>query len=478
MIILMGILFIVGYMLISLEHQIKINKGAIALILSIVLWTIYMIASPGIVLNLNHESFEFFLTQNSGLRSTSQRNQVVSFVADTQLLQQVGDVAEVIFFLLGAMAVVEMIDAHKGFCIITDKITTHNKERLLWILSGITFFLSAVIDNMTTAIVMVTLLSKIIPDKQERWWYASLVVMASNAGGAWSPIGDVTSIMVWVKGAITPLPLVKYLLLPSLVSVLLPLCWVTRMLHRAGISTQITSCTHNPEADKRVLATDVNNHSLLILMLGIVGLLLVPVYKSLTHLPPFTGVLLVLGVLWAVTDWLYRSLPENISSPLRLSCLVKRIDLPTLLFFIGILLSVGALDVSGVLVNLSHLLEANFQNVYIINIILGLLSAVIDNVPLVAAALGLYPLVDPSMLSTMADAHFMANFVPNGVYWHFLTYCTGVGGSLLIIGSAAGVVVMGIEKITFVWYMKHISFIALIGFLAGAAVYAMEVALF
>jgi Na+/H+ antiporter NhaD and related arsenite permeases len=272
MIILMGILFIVGYMLISLEHQIKINKGAIALILSIVLWTIYMIASPGIVLNLNHESFEFFLTQNSGLRSTSQRNQVVSFVADTQLLQQVGDVAEVIFFLLGAMAVVEMIDAHKGFCIITDKITTHNKERLLWILSGITFFLSAVIDNMTTAIVMVTLLSKIIPDKQERWWYASLVVLASNAGGAWSPIGDVTSIMVWVKGAITPLPLVKYLLLPSLVSVLLPLCWVTRMLHRAGISTQITSCTHNPEADKRVLATDVNNHSLLILMLGIVGL--------------------------------------------------------------------------------------------------------------------------------------------------------------------------------------------------------------
>lgn len=471
MIALMGVLFIVGYILISLEHTIKINKAATALVVSMVLWTIYIFAAPLIVPNLGASDFHYYLIANPALQNLSLREQVVDYVVNVQLLEHVGDVGEIVFFLLGAMTVVELIDVHAGFSIITDQITTKNKKKLLWLLVLITFFLSAVIDNLTTAIVMVALLNKIVPDKTERWWFASILILAANSGGAWSPIGDVTTILLWVKGTVTPVSLMEYVLLPSIVSVLVPLIMVSHTM-RGEVAVlpeghKQHSKTHEQVVDYR--------RKLTILILGIGGLLSVPIYKTLTHMPPFTGVMLVLGILWMVTDYMYRKMPDDMPFHLRVSTLIKRIDIPTLLFFMGILMSVAALQAAGALTVASHFLEDNFKNVYVINIFIGILSAVVDNVPLVAAALGLYPVVDPATLSTVADPQFLAYFVQDGIYWHFLTYCAGVGGSLLIIGSAAGVVVMGIEKIHFTWYLKNITLLALLGYLAGAVVFMLEV---
>ncbi|MEG1587376.1 MAG: sodium:proton antiporter NhaD [Bacteroidales bacterium] len=471
MVALMGVLFVAGYVLISLEHQIKINKAATALVVSMVLWTLYILAAPVIVPNLGLSDFNFYLTENPGLQSLSLKEQVIDYVVNVQLLEHVGDVGEIIFFLMGAMTVVELIDVHSGFSIITDRITTKNKKKLLWLLAGITFFLSAVIDNLTTAIVMVALLNKIVPDKTERWWFASILILAANSGGAWSPIGDVTTILLWVKGTVTPVRLMEYVLLPSIVSVLIPLVIVSR-----NMKGEVTMLPEGLKVPKKTHEQVVGyRQKLTILILGIGGLLSVPVYKSLTHMPPFTGVMLVLGLLWMITDYMYRKMPDDIPFHLRVSTLIKRIDIPTLLFFMGILMSVAALQAAGGLTAASYFLEEHFKNVYVINMLIGVLSAVVDNVPLVAAALGLYPIADPATLSTMADPGFMSYFVQDGIYWHFLTYCAGVGGSLLIIGSAAGVVVMGIEKIHFTWYLKKISWLALIGYLAGAAVFILEV---
>ena len=370
------------------------------------------------------------------------------------------------------MTVVELIDVHNGFSLITDKITTKNKKKLLWLLVGVSFILSAIIDNLTTAIVMIALLNKIIPDKQERWWYACIIIIAANSGGAWSPIGDVTTILLWVKGTVTPLKLMEYVFLPSVVSVAIPLLIVTHNLKgeiRPHGEKKPDHVTHAYVVDHR--------RKLTILILGIVGLLLVPVYKNLTELPPFTGVMLVLGILWIITDVMYRNVPEDIPFHLRVATLIKRIDFSTLLFFLGILMAVAALQSAGGLIAMSHFLEKQFSNIYVINLVIGILSSIVDNVPLVAAALGLYPIVEPSSLAGAANAEFLSYFVPDGIYWHFLTYCAGVGGSLLIIGSAAGVVVMGMEKIPFMWYLKRISGLALIGYLCGAATFILEVLL-
>lgn len=473
MVILMSILFLLGYVLISLEHTIKVNKAAIALVMSMTLWTLYIFAAPFIVPKMDADWFRCFLEDNSGLTNLSVSQQAVRFVVDFQLIEHVGDVSEIVFFLLGAMTIVEMIDIHGGFSLITDKITTRNKKKLLWLLVFVSFFLSAVIDNLTTAIVMIALLNKIIPDKMERWWYASIIIIASNSGGAWSPIGDVTTILLWVKGTVSPVKLVEYVFLPSIVSVIVPLLLVTHSLKgdvKPHGEIKKEHKTHAYIVDYR--------RKLTILILGIVGLLSVPIYKNLTHLPPFTGVMLVLGILWIITDLFYRNVPEEMPFHLRVATLIKRIDIPTLLFFLGILMAVAALQAAGGLLAVSHFLQTKFNNIYIINILIGVLSSIVDNVPLVAAALGLYPLVDPATLNTFSDPGFMAYFVPDGIYWHFLTYCAGVGGSLLIIGSAAGVVVMGMEKISFTWYLKKISWLALIGYLSGAAVFILEIWLF
>lgn len=470
MIILMGVIFLLGYLLISLEHVIKVNKAAIALVMSMLLWTLYIFAAPAIVPKIEAEWFRFFVNDSSALTNQSLTQQAIRFVVDFQLIEHVGDVAEIVFFLLGAMTIVELIDMHGGFSLITDKITTRNKKKLLWLLVFVSFILSAIIDNLTTAIVMIVLLNKIVPDKLERWWYASIIIIAANSGGAWSPIGDVTTILLWVKGTVTPFKLMEFVLLPSIISVVVPLMVVSRSLK--GDVKSHGDAKHEPKTHAYVVD---HRRKLTILILGIVGLLLVPVYKNLTDLPPFTGVMLILGLLWIITDIFYRKMPEDIPFHLRVASAVKRIDMTTLLFFLGILMSVAALQSAGGLLALSNFLQAKFNNIYIINFLIGILSSIVDNVPLVAAALGLYPLVDPSTLSTVADPTFMSYFVPDGIYWHFLTYCAGVGGSLLIIGSAAGVVVMGMEKISFTWYLKHISWLAFIGYVAGAAMFLLEV---
>lgn len=470
MVILMSILFIAAYILISLEHKIKINKAATALVTGMLLWTIYIFISPGIVPQHHEEAFKFYLSENDVLRELSLKEQTVSFVENYQLIEHVGDVAEIVFFLLGAMAVVELIDMHCGFSLITDRITTRNRKKLLWILVIISFFLSAIIDNLTTAIVMVTLLNKIIADKNERWLFASVVIIASNSGGAWSPIGDVTTILLWVKGTVTPIKLMEYVFIPSLVSVIIPLLMVSRSLH-GEIPVMTDEHKHKMRHDEII----DQRRKITVLVMGISGLLMVPIFKNFTNLPPFVAIMLVLGTLWIITDLMYRRIPDNIPFHLRAASLIKRIDLPTLLFFMGILLAVAAIQEAGGLLALSKFLETKFNNIYTINIVIGFLSAIVDNVPLVAAALGLYPLVDSSTLSTISDPTFMAYFVPDGIYWHFLTYCAGVGGSLLIIGSAAGVVVMGIEKIHFIWYLKKISLMALLGYLGGAAAFILEV---
>lgn len=473
MVLTMGILFLIGYLLITLEGKIDINKGAIALVLSSVLWTLYVIAAPQIVPIANATGLANYLAENPILGKETAAKQAVDYVIDNQLLEHVGDVGEIVFFLLGAMTVVEMIDSHNGFALITNFIKTRSKRKLLWLVAVLAFFLSAVIDNMTTAIVMTTLMCKLIPDKKERWWFSAIIILASNSGGAWSPIGDVTTILLWVKGTVTPMPLIKYILLPSIVSVLIPLLWVSTKL-KGEVAYNNVEKTEGLTHEEQL----ANRNRLLILIVGICGLLAVPVFKTITHLPPYAGVMLVVGILWILTDRLYRHVGHDIPLRLRLESVLKRVDYATLLFFLGILLSVAALQAAGALTTVSAWLERTCSNVYVINLTLGVMSAVVDNVPLVAAALGLYPLVDPKTVAISADPTFMANFVPDGVYWHFLTYCAGVGGSLLIIGSAAGVVVMGMEKMSFSWYLKNISLMALAGYIAGALVYMAEVALF
>jgi Na+/H+ antiporter NhaD/arsenite permease-like protein len=469
----MGILFLIGYLLITLEGKIDINKGAIALVLSSVLWTLYVIAAPQIVPIANATGLANYLAENPILGKETAAKQAVDYVIDNQLLEHVGDVGEIVFFLLGAMTVVEMIDSHNGFALITNFIKTRSKRKLLWLVAVLAFFLSAVIDNMTTAIVMTALMCKLIPDKKERWWFSAIIILASNSGGAWSPIGDVTTILLWVKGTVTPMPLIKYILLPSIVSVLIPLLWVSTKL-KGEIAYNNVEKTEGLTHEEQL----AYRNRLLILIVGVCGLLAVPVFKTITHLPPYAGVMLVVGILWILTDRLYRHVGHDIPLRLRLESVLKRVDYATLLFFLGILLSVAALQAAGALATVSVWLERTCSDVYVINLTLGVMSAVVDNVPLVAAALGLYPLVDPKTVAISADPTFMANFVPDGVYWHFLTYCAGVGGSLLIIGSAAGVVVMGMEKMSFSWYLKNISLMALAGYIAGALVYMAEVALF
>jgi Na+/H+ antiporter NhaD/arsenite permease-like protein len=469
----MGILFLIGYLLITLEGKIDINKGAIALVLSSVLWTLYVIAAPQIVPIANATGLANYLAENPILGKETAAKQAVDYVIDNQLLEHVGDVGEIVFFLLGAMTVVEMIDSHNGFALITNFIKTRSKRKLLWLVAVLAFFLSAVIDNMTTAIVMTALMCKLIPDKKERWWFSAIIILASNSGGAWSPIGDVTTILLWVKGTVTPMPLIKYILLPSIVSVLIPLLWVSTKL-KGEIAYNNVEKTEDLTHEEQL----AYRNRLLILIVGVCGLLAVPVFKTITHLPPYAGVMLVVGILWILTDRLYRHVGHDIPLRLRLESVLKRVDYATLLFFLGILLSVAALQAAGALATVSAWLERTCSDVYVINLTLGVMSAVVDNVPLVAAALGLYPLVDPKTVAISADPTFMANFVPDGVYWHFLTYCAGVGGSLLIIGSAAGVVVMGMEKMSFSWYLKNISLMALAGYIAGALVYMAEVALF
>ena len=426
---LMIIIFILGYAFIALEHPLKINKSASALLLAAIIWSVFALMGPG----FEHHA----------------------------LVSHLGETSEILFFLLGAMTIVEIVDRHEGFRIITDKITTKNKRKLLWVISILTFFMSAVLDNLTTSIVMVALLRKLIDDKHERWFFAGMVILAANSGGAWSPIGDVTTIMLWIKGNVTAAKIIMETFIPSLVSMVVPLTAITFMMKgdvkRPELCEADDSC---PSISKK--------QSNIIFFLGVGSLLFVPVFKTITHLPPYLGILFGLGLMWVVTEIMHVANKDNYSK-LNVGAVLQKVDTPSVLFFLGILMAVAALQTAGHLDLLSKTLD-KIGDIYIINLIIGLLSSIVDNVPLVAAAMGMYPIATPEMLATNPELY---HFVQDGAFWEFLAYCAGTGGSILIIGSAAGVAVMGMEKIDFIWYLKKISIWALIGYLAGGGVFIL-----
>ncbi|MDR1345736.1 MAG: sodium:proton antiporter NhaD [Bacteroidales bacterium] len=437
------IVFIGGYACIALEHPFKVNKSASALILGVVLWTLIMIGGTATVINPDMQAA---LTGGSSFTDWLLEN----------LLHQLGGIAEILFFLMGAMTIVELIDSYGGFKIITDKIATTSRVKFLWLLTILTFFMSSVLDNMTTAIVMVALLRKLVADQKERWFFAGMIILAANAGGAWSPIGDVTTIMLWVSGKVSTLTIMYKTFLASMMSIIVPLIILSFRMKGTFKRTQLSDNQLSENAQNRIS----HKEQVLILCLGVGVLLFVPIFKATTHLPPYIGMMGGLGILWVITEILKRRHPQRDNSRLEITSVLSRIDIPSILFFLGILLAVAALQVCGHLSTLSqslnHLPLEEPGKYLSISYIIGLLSAVIDNVPLVAGAMGMY---------TFPADHY---------FWEFVAYCAGTGGSILIIGSAAGVAAMGLEKIDFIWYLKKISLLAFIGYTAGALTYIAQ----
>ena len=417
------ILFLAGYAAITLEHSLRINKAASALVTGVLCWTVYILYGEAEA--VNH-----------------------------QLAEHLSEIAGILFFLLGAMTIVELIDAHDGFEIILEKITTRNKKQLLWIISLVAFGLSAALDNLTTTIVMVSLIRKLIPIKDDRLFFAGMVVIAANAGGAWSPIGDVTTTMLWIGGQISAIGIMTSTILPSLVCLVLPLVVLGRFM-----KGDIRPMERDREAvEKR--STPFERQA--VFFLGLASLLSVPIFKTFTHLPPFMGMLLGLGLMWILTEFIHAQKDEIDKDRFSVNFALRKVDTPSILFFLGILVSVAALQSSGILGQAAQQLSAMIPNDDAIVMSIGLVSAVVDNVPLVAATQGMY-----SLAEFPTDHHF----------WHFLAYCTGTGGSALIIGSAAGVAAMGMVKIDFFWYLKKITPWALLGYAGGALVFLLMQAL-
>jgi NhaD family Na+/H+ antiporter len=423
--ILLVLTFVLGYAAIAFEHPININKAASALITGVLCWTIY------ILLGSDHHE------------------------VNHQLLEQMGELSGILFFLLGAMVIVELVDAHDGFQVITDRIKTNNPRVLLWTIGFITFFLSAVLDNLTTTIVMISLLRKIVKDHNDRLFYAGIIVIAANAGGAWSPIGDVTTTMLWIGGQITTAGIVKHVFLPSIACLVVPLLYLNWKM-------KVPPPTLPEPKELKPLKTSVSERNI-VFALGVGGLLFVPVFKTFTHLPPFMGILIVLGVLWTVTELLHHKKNVEEKGHLTVVHALQKVDAASVLFFLGILLAIGALGAAGLLTHLAEWLDKTIGNQNVIVVAIGLLSAVVDNVPLVAAGMGMYPL---------------EQYPQDHNFWLMLAYCAGTGGSCLIIGSAAGVAAMGMERINFLWYLKKISLLALLGYFAGVAVYLLQGQLF
>lgn len=451
------VVFIIGYMFIALEHPIKIDKSASALLLGMVMWVLFILGA---------ESLPFVIEQ---AQAHGLGNHLSTYV-NNECLHHMGEIATTLFFLIGAMTIVELVDVHGGFTIITDRITSRDKKKLLWILCFVTFFMSAILDNLTTSIVMVLLLRKLINNPKERWLYASMIIIAANAGGAWSPIGDITTIMLWVKGNISTGSVIMYILLPSLVAMIVPLLFVSGKL-----KGQLEPIVEDKSCADICISKKERN---MLFCLGVGGLIFVPIFKTITHLPPFIGMLFSLSILWIVTEIMYNGKPMGAERQHRLPRVLQRIDTPTILFFLGILMAVAVLQSTGILGDMAALLTEKVGDIYIINIVLGFLSSIVDNVPLVAAAQGMYPIISIEEAQSLAAGSYDLNFIVDGAFWLLLTYCAGVGGSMLIIGSAAGVVVMGLEKIDFGWYLKNISLLAAVGYLAGAAILIGELILF
>ncbi len=411
--------------------------------------------------------FSAFLQANPDINNLPKLEQYVHYISENQILGFLGEISEILFFLMGAMTIVEIVDQHGGFKIITNRIRTRNKVKLLWIISIITFFMSAALDNLTTSIVMVALLRKLIDKRHDRWLYAGVVIIAANAGGAWSPIGDVTTIMLWINGNITAPSIVSKLFIPSLISMLVPLFVLSFML-----KGEFPAPRHDEASNINSVKIATRRERHLIFIIGVGALLFTPIFKVLTHLPPFLGMLLGLSVLWIFTELMYHRKQDVDEKEKRtVARVLKNVDVPTILFFLGILSAVDALQSAGHLALVSQWLDSTFSNAYMPNVLIGLLSAIVDNVPLVAGAMGMHTVVSPEMLATAANADVLANYVVDGKFWDLLAYCAGTGGSILIIGSAAGVAVMGLEKIEFLWYLKRISLLALLGYLSGVLTY-------
>lgn len=439
MILLLVVIFVLGYLAIALEQFIKIDKGAIAVFMAAILWSLLAIEAPD--------------------------------TAYGSIVEQLGSVCSTIVFLFGAMTVVTLVDAHGGFAYVARILNANYKRKLLWGLSILTFFMSAALDNMTTTIIMLAILGKLIDDRNERLIYASIIVIAANAGGAWSPIGDVTTIMLWVGNNITSYGVITKLILPSIVALLIPLIIETFSLKENKTPHETSKAVKNLELDKSAYPDISDTERKIISILGVGGLLFVPVFRKITGLAPFMGIVLVTGVLWMITEIIYGrtkyNKKENIQK-IRVQNVIHKIDLNSLMFFFGILMSVAVLEEAGALSIAAKALDIHLHNIPLIAGAIGVLSSIIDNVPLVAASIGMYPIVDPT---TVQAGSYMSNFVLDGNFWQLIAYCAGVGGSLLIIGSAAGVVAMGTENISFIWYMKHISWKAFLGYLAGMLVY-------
>ena len=462
--ILLIIIFVIGYLAIALEHPIKIDKAASALVMGGIIWGALALGIDELVTKeFLSEFYEKFKTKFNSLKeigfySSDEYAKPIKFLK-YELSHHLVDIGEILFFLLAAMTIVELVDSHQGFSIITDKITTKRKVPLMWILCVISFFFSAVLDNLTTSIVMAALISKMIKDKKDLWMFAGMIIISANAGGAWSPMGDVTTIMLWVGGQVTAWNIIYSIFIPSLVCMIVPLVYISFKLKGSIENPDLTSLNSEISSVK----THERN---LIFYMGVIGLLFVPIFKITTGLPPYVGMLLSLGVLWLTTEILHSDKNYEQRRNLSVIGVLKKVDTPTIFFFLGILLAVAGLQSAGQLDIVAKYLENTFSGenkIYIINVLIGLMSALVDNVPLVAGAMGMYEIgpIQDGILAYPQDHKF----------WQFLAYCAGTGGSVLIIGSAAGVAVMGILKIDFMWYLKHISFLALIGYVAGAITY-------
>lgn len=443
--------FVLGYVFIALEHNVHIDKAATALLTGTICWGLFVTGTHAPADHLT-DAFKLFSGEHGDGHTP-----LLSAFFEHRLMHHMEEISSILFFLMGAMTIVELVDAHEGFAVITDRIRTTNKVKLLWTLALLTFFFSAVLDNLTTSIVMISLLRKLIDDKETRWLFAGLVVVAANAGGAWSPIGDVTTTMLWIGGQLSTGTIVSHLFLPSLVALLVPLGVLTFTLKGEVSRPQVV--------DEHAADPTTPAERNLIFTLGVGGLLFVPVFKTLTHLPPFMGMMMSLGVMWVATELMHRSKNHEERKDLSVLGVLRKIDTASVLFFLGILLAVASLQEAGLLLAAAGWLSEAMGNVYAINVIIGLLSAIVDNVPLVAASMGMYDVAPGT-----AEG-FDAFFVRDGIFWQFLAFCAGTGGSALIIGSAAGVAVMGLEKIDFVWYLKKISLLALLGYFAGAGTY-------
>ncbi len=414
-------IFVIGYLAIAFEHPLHINKTASALLTGVLCWVVYIMGA--------HENDK----------------------VTAELYEHLGEISGILFFLLGAMTIVELIDAHDGFDVITQKITTTDKRTLLWIVSILTFFLSAALDNLTTTIVMVSLMRKLMADKQTRMFFIGMIVLAANAGGAWSPIGDVTTTMLWIGGQVTAANIIAQLILPSLVCLVVPLIYLSFTMKGSfekPVVLPVASTDKTTPFERNAIFT-----------LGISALIFVPFFKTITHLPPFMGMLFGLSIVWIVTEFIHRYKNDADKDSYSVIQALRKADVPSVLFFLGILVAIAALQSTHQLSALAQLMDEKIGNVNIIVISIGLLSSIVDNVPLVAAGMGMYD---------------MTTYPPDHFFWSFLAYCAGTGGSCLIIGSAAGVAAMGMEKIDFIWYLKKISLLALMGYLAGAAAFLLQ----